>query len=266
MRTFFSDKPHRWILIILLLEYVTMGFSGVLFSGLAGTRFFSPGIDPGQWLFFLIGLPQFLISHPAWALLADGCMLIGIAWLIRHPDDHRIARLLFLLAWCYYATLTACLGHRNFQSGMVFVFIPFLFRLKVNRYLAWEAVRYFILFFYVSAALFKICHTGLFDSGHMSQILTGQLAPYHIEQVAGIRMKLNHYLIVHPGSAQALFIGSVFIEFLPFAGFLTKRWDRFIFFSVILFHLVNWLIMDIAPIGQLAFLSLLLFPFDSRKP
>ena len=74
-------------------------------------------------------------------------MLIGIVWLIRHPEDHRIARLLFLLAWCYYATLTACLGHRNFQSGMVFVFIPFLFRLKDNRYLAWEAVRYFILFF-----------------------------------------------------------------------------------------------------------------------
>ncbi|MFN8245046.1 MAG: hypothetical protein U0T56_01500 [Ferruginibacter sp.] len=73
MRTFFSDKPHRWILIILLLEYVTMGFSGILFSGLAGTRFFSPGIDPGQWLFFSSGCPSFwsfILPGPYWPMAA----------------------------------------------------------------------------------------------------------------------------------------------------------------------------------------------------
>lgn len=256
---------NRYVFLILLGEFILISWSGVSFTGLTGDTFFSAGVDPFQWLPLMTGVPQWVLSGRVWPVVMDAVMIAGLAWLVVRPQSTLAARIMFLLFWMYYATLTAYLGHRNFQSGMMFVFFPFIFQKAVNRQLALDACRYFIFFFYVSAAFFKFSGTGLYQADHFSQLINRQFLSYAAEASSDWRLPLVEAIGSSPRLGQALIFLSVALELMPFLGFFTRRADKLICLSLICFHLVNWLLMDIAPIGHLSFLCLLLCGISTAK-
>jgi hypothetical protein len=156
-----------------------------------------------------------------------------------------------------YVTITGYLAHRNFQAGYVWFFFPFLFAKPVNRNFAFEATRYFLLFFYVSAAILKLSNNLSFSPAHFSDFLVNQFSPYFLESNTGWRTDLNLFLIQHKSFSGFLYVCSIVIELLALIGFFTKRYDRWIAIMLYAFHFTNWIIMDIAPVGQLGFLALL---------
>jgi hypothetical protein len=250
----------RLLLFLLLLEWLTLVFSGVSFTFLTGDRFFSFGVDPLYWLFFGAGIPQAIVSSNILAILADVSITVLILALIRYPAKNLVALGLFILMLCYYTTLTGFLTHRNYQAGIFLVLIPFIFKKPVNRQFAFESVRYFLLFFYISAALLKLVNGSLWQGDLFSGHLAGQFAPYHLEGNTGIRTTFNLYLLQHELLARLLYIGSFCIELACLIGIFTRKWDNLLAGILLLFHAANWFIMDIGAIGQLAFICLLLLP------
>lgn len=258
-----SVTHQRYVLAILLCEFIVMVVSGVGFNGLSGNAFFSLGVDPFQWPAYLLKIPQYILSNKIAGYLFDGLILLSLMLLIRKPDKTAIGLFVLSLMWMYYTTLTGYLGHRNYQAGMFLVCIPFIFKQAKGRPLAWEGLRYFLLIFYSSAALLKLYQLDLFNTHHFSGILQKQLSAYYFEHCTGAWLYVNQFLVNNPLVSHALFVGSIILEILPLAGFFTRKFDRWIAGAILLFHLASWAIMNIAPIGQVAFISVLFFSVKS---
>jgi hypothetical protein len=229
---------------------------------LYGNGFFSLEADPVPWAVYLFKIPQFITGNHWAGIMADTSIVILILLLIRDPWNNKIPVLLFILLLLFYVTLMGHLAHRNYQVGFFMVMIPFFFRSETNKVYAYEATRYFLLFFYVSAAVLKLSNHALTEQAHFSHLLSGQFTPYFLEGNTGLRTSVNLYLINHPATAYILYIASFVAELSALAGFFTKRFDKWIAIVLLVFHFGNWFIMDIAPLGHVAFICLL---FLSRE-
>lgn len=250
-------RLQRMLLLLLLAEFLVFVFSGVSFSFLHGAVFFNYGVDAFFGIFYLASIPQFMVAHQWAGIAGDASIILLLLLLIKDPRRNYVALLLLLLLFLFYVTLMGYLNHRNFHIGFVVVLFPFLFGSVRSRHFAYEATRYYLLFFYASAALFKILLQSFSHTDHLSTGIVQQYAPYFAEANTGIRTQFNLYLIHHPNTGFVLLLLSFIAELVAVAGFFTKRFDKLIGISLILFHCVNWFIMDLAPFGQLAFISLL---------
>ena len=191
---------------------------------------------------------------------------IGLLLLSLFKFNEKWVRFTFFLLILYYLTLTGYLGHRNYQSGFVWVLMPLMFKSEKNKMFAFEFLRYWILFFYTSSAILKFWGDGVFNTNHLGNILTQQFLPYFIEHDLGVRTLINSYLVNYKNMAQLLFFGAIIFEMLTFIGFFTKKYDKLIGIFLVAFHLFNWLLMDISPFGQLSILSIFfLIPFNAKK-
>lgn len=258
-------RKIRLIGCLLLLEYLVFIISGVSFSYLYGNSFFNLGLDPTSWLFFYSYISQFIASNRWAGILMDSGIIILLLLFIKNPLRNRIAIALFLLLLCYYVTLMGYLTHQNFQIGFVIVMIPFMFKGKKNVSFAFDASRYFLLFFYFSAGFLKLYYYSLSHPEQFSHSLASQFTPYYLEGNTGIRTDLNLYLIHHTKVSYLLYIGSFVVEFITVIGFFTKKFDKWLALILLLFHCCTWLIMDIGAIGQLSFICLLFLSNDFKS-
>ena len=250
---------YRIILLILFIEIFIYFFSDIHISSFQKNTFIGFEQDPLLWLVYFTGLPQLLLSNIYILYFLDCFILLLIIAVIIKPLNIWFAQGLLILLFIFYTIFTAHLGHRNYQSGYLFVLLPFLFFKVQNKQIIFEFTRYFLLFFYISAAFFKLESGSLFDPNHFSNAVTNQFTPYFLEQSYSLRTSFNLFLITHHSFAQSLYFGATILEFIAIIGFFTKRFDQYLAAGILLFHVANWFIMDIAPIGQIAFICTLFF-------
>ncbi len=249
----------RILLSILFIEYLVIFFSGINFTHLSASSLFSIGVDPFFWLVYMAKIPQTILNNTWLAVLCDASIMVAFIVLIYDPLKNKTAVLLFCLLLVFYMTYMGLIGTRNYMTGFFLVLIPLFFRATKNKQIAFEALRYFLLFFYITAAIIKVQQRTVFGLHYFSNILINQLTPYYLEHNFSARTALNIYLIGHPSIARILFLCGTVLEFIPFMGFFTKRFDAQLAILILLFHFTNWFIMDIAPIGQIAFICTLFF-------
>lgn len=250
---------YRIILTVLLIEILVYFFSGLNTNFLYGNTFFSLEQDPLLWAAYYTGIPQFIVQHVWVAIFLDIAILLLLCWLVVKPLNVWVARLLLLFLILFYVVVVGHHTHRNFQTGYIFVLLLFVVTSTNNKQILFECLRYFLLIFYVMAAYLKITSGALFNATHMSHALAAQFAPYFTEQRLGWRTALNSYLVQHTLIAQSLLITATIVEALAIVGFFTKKYDFLIALFLLIFHFANWFLMDIAPIGHIAFLSILFF-------
>lgn len=238
------------LFFIILIEYLLFIFSGVSFQGLYHVAYFNFGIDPVYWFFFLLQIPQFIYSHQLIGWMLDVSISTLLLYTIFIKEKKLIIWTIFGLLMLYYVSLTAALGHRNYQTGFFISIIPFLFSNAINRKYAFETIRYFYIFFYFSSGIFKIINQGIFEPTIMTTTLKQQFIPYFLEFNLSWRTTLHLFLIKHWIVSFILFCTTVVLECIFVIGFFTKKWDYVFGMLLICFHLSNWIIMDISPIGQ----------------
>jgi len=247
-----SSVYQKMIFAIILFEYLLFVFSGVSFWGLSGAVYYDVITDPVYWLFFLTGMPQYIIGHEISGLIFDLAIIIILLFLIFKGYYKFLVWLLFVLLLIYYVTLTSYLGHRNYQSGFVLMVIPFLFSESTNRSFAFDGVRYFYLFFYFSSGVFKIINLDFDHTVQFSNILKNQFIPYYLESSHNWRTTLHSFLIQHQQICHVMYYSVIIFEIVFLTGFFTKRVDFLFGIVLVFFHFSNWIVMDISPIGQLS--------------
>lgn len=253
--TFFREQANsRWVLVFLFAEMMVLFSQGVSFYGLQSPGLVDVGIDPILWLMQVSGLIDILTYNIFISVLAD-CVLIGLlVYLLIKPENRWVAAMLLVLHGCLYALLVGRMGHRNFQTGWIWVLLPFLFTQPTGRSLCWSFLRYVVLFFYASAAFYKWTGGGMVDQSWFRQILIKQQGVYFLEEAVGWRTNLVAWVVQHPYVVLILFWAGSILEAFSLIGFFTTRYDRWILGSLFLLHLGTWVLMDIAPIGQVTLL------------
>jgi hypothetical protein len=254
----------KQLILLVFIEFLIFQISGVGYNSISYSPYFNIGVDPLYWIFYGLFIPQTIIKYPVIAIVFDFAT-IGFLLLSLFNFNEKWLRCTVFLLMLYYVTLTGYLGHRNYQSGFVLVLIPLMFKSKKNKMFAFELLRYWLLFFYTSSAIFKIFGDGLLNENHLSSILIHQNLTYFIEENIGIRTMFINYLINYNFISKLFFCAAILLEISTLIGFFTKKYDKLIGISLISFHLFNWFLMDISPLGQLSILSIFFIISFNKK-
>jgi hypothetical protein len=252
-----NKNQVRILLSILLLEYSVFIISGTSYSFLTDAVLKTPGFDFVYWIINLTKIPSLIISNKIIAIFLDFITVFILLYSIIKPNSLFFFRLLFLLFLLFYISFNTFHTHHNIQIGFAIVLLPFIFKKVTNFLIAWDFLRYYLLFFYFSAGFYKIIWGGCLDIGLMAYLLKNQHSIYFYFTSDGLRQKIINYFLQHVYLSWILYLMATALELFSAVGFFSKKYDKTIFIFLVFFQLANWYFMDIGIFGQLAFLSIL---------
>ena len=243
-----------WLFII----YVYFFSQHSLISQLQQPVLIYPGSDNSFWLMHLLNIPQFFLNHHGAALALDitvtGSCLVSFIL----PEKVWMNRITILGTWLFYFVYSSGAGKHYAQIGYLITPVAFWVADPRKFSLLWDAMRYWVVFLYTCAGLYKVYYGGFFyvdDMGHILQQMNAEWLVFHPD---GFQSSVIRYLIDHPAGSQWLFRLVVIIDSAVLIGFFTRRFDQWLLIGLISFHIGNYFLMHISFVEQsLIFAALL---------
>jgi hypothetical protein len=268
-----KDIRYKIILIYCIIFYVLMIYKWMngLFLYQLQPSFFYTRQDLVTWLFMQTGLHQWLLNNYfGWILFDVLFYSMPLLYLVAYSSTRKfssvIAVLMLIINWCYVQCYT--LYPSNSTEGHVaWLLFPIAFipQNKKTFTLFFEGLRYFFLYFFVSAAIWKFAQGGIFNGSEMSGILLFQHNELLTNSPGYWQSNLILYLIQHTQLSYLLYLSATLLELIFFTGFFTKKYDRVLIVLFIIFLLMDYFIMRI-PYYEISPLALtLLFSKQNKK-
>lgn len=210
-----------------------------------------PSIANTYWAVLATGIYHFVISNSLYSVALDVSLMALPLLVLLLPNNRILFCSFFLLSSFYFIALNIIAGH-HFHSLVGVVFIAFVFCFKHERFeKLWQAVRYYTLFVFVSAAVWKIGRLNVFEPMQMVNILKAQHAQFLYEQPSSIHAMLIRWLIQNDSICSSLLIGAMLIQLIFAAGFFTQKTDFFLLILMIIFVVMNYVVMRIVSVELL---------------
>jgi len=247
-----------------LLSLVYRWLAHSLMGQLAAPVFVFPYVDLTYWGLHLARIPQWIVSHHAVAVLFD-VLLFGAAFGSFFFTKKRIFPILFGLLYFVYFVSYNSFGahHTHCMVGILLISIPFWFRNEKTFDLLWEGLRYFTLWVYSSAFLWKLFRGSLFNYEQgVANFMNENAAHIALNPDAWMN-NIYAFFIAHPGLSFIVSTGAILVEGLFIIGFFTKKYDWWWFVLPIIFHTMTYLFIHVM------FYELLIFNLTflvKRKP
>ncbi|MCX6199937.1 MAG: hypothetical protein NTY88_12075 [Bacteroidetes bacterium] len=229
--------------VLLMLLYRFM--SGTLITGLAG---FCCGLEYGNvfyHLFIKTGIPALILSSHSVSVFFDFC-LFGLPVLLLLTQRNVFSVLFTAVAVIYFLLFNMVTAH--FYHGFfaaIIISIPFWTKNERHFNLLWEGVRYYLLYVFASAALWKIFRGSVFYQEQLSNILKHQQLDMLLQQPLSYQASCVQYLIVHPEISHVVLIANVVVQLCFGVGFFTKKFDSLLFILACIFCAANYFVMGI---------------------
>jgi hypothetical protein len=236
--------------IIFYVLMVYKWFNG-MFLYQMNPYFFYTREDLFTWLFMQTGLHQILLDHKPGLAMMD--LLFYAAPLLWYVADAKlnkakslIAILVLAINWTYVQCYTLY-PTNSIEAHVAWLLFPVAFIAQKEKTfeLLFGGLRYFFLFFFASAGIWKLALGGIFNTHQMSNILLYQhkelllTTPQHwYAEVIG--WLINHHLISY-----MLYLAATAIEIVFILGFFTKRFDTWLILAFIAFLFFDHFVMRI---------------------
>jgi hypothetical protein len=266
------EKAARLTFGFALLILADRYISHALVHQLERPVLFVTEFDYTYWVYHFIRLPGIFVQNRTGAMVFDGVLVVSTVWNLFTAANNRVMVSICALAWTLYGITYnsyACHFMHNIGGIMLLPYV-FLAKKKDDFSMVWEGARYFCLFVYADAFLYKAVIAGnLYYFPMGVEIIKTNQAQFMLQNPASALTRFYAFFITHPGLSYAGFAGMVILQGSMIVGFFTKKWDRFLFFVPILFHLINYFFVDVC-FFELLVLNLTLLPFkaagDRPKP
>ncbi len=229
------------VLLVLLYRFI----SGTLFTGLYG---FCCGLEYGNvfyHLFIKTGIPAFILSSHSLSLSFDLCLFVLPVFFLL-TRKRMFAILFTAVAVIYFLLFNMVTAH--FYHGfftVIIISIPFWCKNETRFNLLWEGARYYLLYVFASAALWKIFRGSVFYTEQLSNILKHQQLDMFLQQPMSYQASCVQYLIAHPETSHVMLIMNVVVQLFFILGFFTKKFDSLLFVLAIVFCAANYFVMGI---------------------
>jgi hypothetical protein len=191
------------------------------------------------------GIPQFITAHSLLSSVFDISLLVFTVGFLQ--SKKRIFAVLFsLVALNYFFTYNMVTGHHyHGLVGLLVISIPFWFKSEQRFNFSWEAVRYYLLYIFSSAALWKILRGSALYHDQLSNILKAQQINLLLQNPDSYKAHIAQYLISHTNFSHFILLLNVVLQLTFAVGFFTKKYDRLLFALTIVFVVANFLVMGI---------------------
>ncbi|HLP52602.1 MAG TPA: hypothetical protein VK154_17055 [Chitinophagales bacterium] len=238
-------------------------------TALAGFSYMPPVIPAGEsetvyhWL-NMLGLPQLVLTNRFLPVVFD-VLLVLLPVLFVFTLKRGFAIGFFFLLLLYFFTYNIVTGHHyHGLVGAVLIVIPFFTKNETRFNLLWDAVRYYWLYIFASAALWKILRGTVFYTDQLSNILKAQQLDLLVQQPNSPQAQMVQYLIANPSVSHAVLVVNVLVQATFLIGFFTKRFDTALSTLAIVFCIANYFVMNIVS-AELLILNLTLVNWDELE-
>lgn len=203
------------------------------------------------------GIAQFLTANGFVALAFDVALFaLPVLFMVTLRSVYAIAFSVLLLF--YFFTYNLVTGHHyHGLIGAILITLPFWSKNETRFNLLWQACRYYLLYIFSSAALWKILRGSVFYKEQLSNILKAQQLDLLLQQPGSLRAHIAQYLIANPDVSHTILIVNVVVQLSFAIGFFTKKIDSFLFILLIVFCAANYFVMSIVS-AELLILNLTL--------
>lgn len=169
-----------------------------------------------------------------------------------------------LVTFYFLAFNVTAFHHYHGLFAIVVISIPFWTKNKTRFHLLWEAVRYYWLYVFSSAAIWKILRGSVFYRDQLSNILKQQQLDLLLQQPGGMQARFIQHLISNPEVSHAVLLLNVAVQLFFVVGFFTKKFDLVLFVLAIVFCVANYFVMNIVSVEMLI-LNLTLLNWSKLK-
>jgi hypothetical protein len=235
-------------------------------------KLFLNRFDGFTWVFMKTGIHQWLIDNPAgWGIFDTLFYSFPLIFFLGHnvfrTGSTLVAALMLVINWVYVQCYTLY-PTNSIEAHTAWLLFPVAFLVsnpKTFRLLI-EGLRYFFLFFFVSAGVWKIVNGGLFYPDQMSGVLLFQHADLLSSSPGYWQTGMIEWLIDHPQAGYLLYVLSAVMELLFLVGFFTKKYDKLLIIVFIIFLISDQLVMRIPYYEVLPYLITLRIAAMHRDP
>lgn len=259
------NRKHIKIFVWIYLSTYVLNFFWNLVQGVSFT-----GINPiiitntlDATLHLILATPflPLLMRSEIFRIIFDSLALLLPALLcICYLNNKKFTGIIavFTAIYClvYYLLLCAV----SYYSSEVFIcwtIIPLIFitTKPLGFYYRLQVIRLIFVLLFFSSALWKLSTCTIFHSGQMVAILFHQHISILQYKGADLFSQVAYYLIVHPLTAQVLYVTGFLLEFSFVVAFFTKRFDKILIILLILFLISDFLLMGINYFPWLSFIG-----------
>lgn len=217
------------------------------------------------------GLHQWLLKNPAGWLLFDMLFYtVPIIYLLSLQSFKKLSTVIVIcmivINFCYIQCYTLY-PINSIEGHIAWIFFPliFLFNNEKTFALLYEGLRYFFLFFFASAGVWKIVQGGVFNLSEMSGVLLYQHNQLLTNSPGYWQTDFILWLINNPTLSYLLYLLATLLELSFIIGFFTKRYDRLLAIAFVAFLIMDYVIMRIPYFEVSAFLLTLIVRPDQKK-
>ncbi len=214
-------------------------------------HFFYTRDDVFSWLLMATALPTWLLNNKNGWMLFDALfytapLLFYVVYKKLNGCTKLAAIALLLINWLYvqcyvlYPT-TSIEGH------IAWLLFPIVFIPKQEKTfgLLFSGLRYFFIFFFVSAGIWKLVQGGIYYPQEMSNILLLQHKELLIITPQHWYADFIMWLVAKPTVSYCLYVVAALLELSFVIGFFTKKYDRYFILVFVVFLLCDHFIMRI---------------------
>lgn len=248
------SRDRRQVLIVYFLFYYAFLLGFCLENRLLSQYhpiFFNFNRDLTELALIASGIPQWMIFHPFSFAIADAtAFLLPLAILLNFGQKRRffpVFWVVFALNTAFYLLLADIFWQVHHEPFILFFLLALAF--VPNRpdrfYLLISGCRFYFLYIFASAAIWKIARGAVFNGEEMSRILLLHHTDLLTGSCTSLSCRIYTWLIMHPPIAQALYVAGALLEGSFLIGFFTRRFDRWLIVLAAVFVVADLLVMRI---------------------
>ncbi len=214
-------------------------------------HFFNTRFDGTTWLLMQTGIHTWLLDNKTgWLLFDLAFYSIPLLWYSVWKKNEKTATwaaLAWLVVNYIYIQCYTLFPTVSIEASIAWLLMPILFATSKTEsfYYVMHGLRYFFLFFFASAAVWKIRQGGVFNADQMSGILLYQHKEFLVSAPHSLYTRFIYWLVKHTTISYLLYLAGFLLELSFIIGFLTRRYDRWLIAGFIAFLIMDLFLMRI---------------------
>jgi hypothetical protein len=234
-----------WLFLVVLYQW----WADLMISQLESPVLLRVDLDLTYWFVHLTGIGELFQSSYASALTFD--LLLTALCLATAIFPKRIILPIitgvFYLVYCVLINSYQCWHYHNLIT-LILLIVPFCFRSLKTFSLLFAGLRYAVAYIYASAAIWKLFRGSVFNGGQMQWLIEHN----YVDRLAVDGYELNFLenamfeLSNHPTLAYIAMLIGVAIELSFAVAFFTRKFDRYLIMTGVVFHLITAILVDVS--------------------
>jgi len=247
IRRRFADAVFwkQCVLSVIALALIYFWYSGMMLHHVYDSPFQYKGSDITYWMFHWLRIPHLVLYNGLTAMVFDILLILSFISSIAFIDKRGFTIVSGIFILVYQVLFNYKIGYPTHHLfGFHFALLPFYFKKDLFQ-LSVRFAGILSCLAYAFAGFSKLYHKGWMVYHSFSDILQSQHAAYFYFHPEALRTKFCLWMIEHPGMGFTFFLSAMILQLSFIAGLFTRRYNKLLALFIVLFHLMDWWLMNL---------------------